>query len=269
MPSDNGSTPTPEIATTSPGADTPAGSPTSGPATPASTGNSQIIGTAVKDVKAAFDGVKSLLLPALTPLERKRLPKVRKAAETLIDELVALAVSRPQLVPLGTDPKQLEDELTRVGQLNTLVAEVNVLHTGVGDTVTRLQADLNKAALDIYAIASRSGVADPGVAAVVAKMAKILARGPRQKHVVVKVPVKTVTVPADTAVPPPTGDIQVPPATGKAGHKKSSTSSPVPASATNPPSGGSGGSTPASPTAGNSAGGGTGGTSTGGSGSQH
>ena len=200
---------TPPVAPT--GGDTPSagpgsslsggGNPAGGGNVPGGTGNSQI-DMAVKDVANALTSVKPILLPALTPTERKHLPKVRKSAQALVDELVSLALAKPSLLPLGTDPKGLSDQLDLVGQFNTLQLGVNNLHTGVADTLTRIETDLYKTALDVYAIASRAGVVDPAVAAVVAKMAKTLAHGPRTKHKMVKVPVKTVTMPTDAPVEP-------------------------------------------------------------------
>jgi len=176
----------------------PAGPPVT---TPVTTGNAEV-DACIVDVKNGYEKVKGLLGAPLSKLERMRLTRVPSGVQQLVPELVALTLTRPGLAQYGTDPAELERQLTLLTQLKTLLVEMEPLYTGVVDTVSSLTSDLNQAGLHIYSIAGRAGPIDPGVAAVVEKVKATLARGPRVKHQVTKIAVKTVTVPLDTPVEP-------------------------------------------------------------------
>ena len=177
------------------------GSPPDPAGTPVTTGNAEVDACIVA-VKTGYEKVKGLLGAPLSKLERMRLTRVPSGVQQLVPELVALTLTRPGLAQYGTDPEELERQLTLLAQLKTLLVEMEPLYTGVVDTVSSLSSSLNQAGLHIYSIAGRAGPIDPGVAAVVEKVKATLARGPKVKHQVTKIAVKTVTVPLDAPIEP-------------------------------------------------------------------
>ena len=161
------------------------------------------IDIAIADVNSAYDAVKAALGEPKTPNSRKRQFKARRKAQSNVPTVFDLTVAHPELLPMGTNSQELFEKLALLGKLQSVLTVSSKLHTSLKDAVTGLEGDLFKIALNICTIAERASVVDQGVVAVVKQMRASLALGPKQKHKLVKVPVKTVTIPVDASAPKP------------------------------------------------------------------
>jgi len=181
-----------------------AGGPNIGPNLTGSTGGTggatpAPVDNATADVKSARTAIAGLV--AGTPLTkdtRKRVAKVRRKALPELAKVIDLTVDRPSLLPTGTTHQELSEKITLLAGFQGLHAETTGLNTEVDDSLLVLESDLYLAALAICNIADNSKAIDQAVVATVAEMRKALARGPKQKHKVTKVAVKTITVPVDS-----------------------------------------------------------------------
>ena len=138
------------------------------------------IDAAIQDVNNGLAAVSAQIGQPLTREKRKRLARVRRNGQQLIEPLIQLASRHPQLVPVGMSPTVLVQQLLQHQRQLVLLAVVEAMAKAVGDTTVQGEADLWTAALAIYGIASHSVATDPDVAGVVAQMEAALANGPRK-----------------------------------------------------------------------------------------
>ena len=137
---------------------------------------------AINEAKATIEGVLAsiqyLLLHTLTPMESKRILKVRSTAKELLPRAVQVIQNNPRLVPAGQTAHSVKEVFERVSALHTLSLITASFAQQVQDTQRQLECELYKTMLSVYAVAERSG-GDSMAKSFVVDLKKALATGPR------------------------------------------------------------------------------------------
>ena len=190
------------------------------------------------------------------PLPRGKKPlRPRHKALLLIEGFLNLAIRKPGYAPAGQDPSALLLRWKNLSPLKELLDAVGSLDKGVSAAYQRELADIWKAVLVIFKIASAQAGGDPEVAQLVAQMEAAMATGPKAQksvHSAIKpTPVKGSAVKramlagarAEAGIPQPSG---VPVVSAHPVAVVASVPTPAPAPSSTPSGGAGNGSVPGS-----------------------
>ena len=117
-------------------------------------------------------------LVSLTPLERKKAPRMHDGAEPYVKQMSALATEQPSLCPNGVDAADLLAKLDAVEHLSLLRAVVVGLLRAIDDSILVDEGSAYRGALDILAVARGQARRDASLEARIAPFEAFLATGP-------------------------------------------------------------------------------------------
>jgi hypothetical protein len=99
---------------------------------------------------AEVDTILKPYLIALTPEERKELPKMSDKTVTFVEKALEYAQSNPQLAPPYMSVPELKIDLTAVGDLTQVIRPVEALYENLSDTIMLSGSEAYVAALTFY-----------------------------------------------------------------------------------------------------------------------
>lgn len=104
-------------------------------------------------VKDALDTIQTTLAPyvlALTPEQRKRLPKMSDGTEPFVAKVMDYATSDPQFAPPYMDVPEMKKDFDAVTQLMPILRTVDQLEDNINDTAMMAGSEAYVAALSYY-----------------------------------------------------------------------------------------------------------------------
>lgn len=105
---------------------------------------------AVKDALATIQNTLSPYLQALSPEERRALPKMGDGTEPFVSKVLDYASSDPQFVPPFVDVPEMGYDWNAVQHLIPLLRSVSQLQSNLNDTVMLAGSECYVAALSYY-----------------------------------------------------------------------------------------------------------------------
>ncbi len=134
----------------------------------------------VQAVKDALNTIQSTLKPymlALTPEQRKTIPKMSDGTEPFVAKVMDYAVSDPQFVPPFMDVPEMKKDFDAVSQLLPLLRTVEQIDSNLSDTAMMAGSEAYVAALSYYnsvKLASKMNI--PGAKAIYDDLSKRFAK---------------------------------------------------------------------------------------------
>jgi hypothetical protein len=113
----------------------------------------QIPATELKKMLDAFKTIESILKPyliALTPEERKQLPKMSDKTVPFVEKTLDYAKSNPQFAPAYMSIPELKIDIEAVYTLTQISRPIDQLREGLGDTMMLAGSEAYIAALAYY-----------------------------------------------------------------------------------------------------------------------
>jgi hypothetical protein len=104
----------------------------------------------VKDALATINSTLSPYLLALTPEQRKTIPKMSDGTEPFVAKVMDYAVSDPQFAPPYMDVPEMKKDFDAVTQLMPLLRTVDQLEDNLSDTAMMAGSEAYVAALSYY-----------------------------------------------------------------------------------------------------------------------
>ncbi len=134
----------------------------------------------IQTVKDALTTIQTTLAPyllALTPEQRKTLPKMSDGTEPFVAKVMDYAVSDPQFAPPYMDVPEMKKDFDAVSELLPLLRTVDQLEDNLSDTAMMAGSEAYVAALSYYnsvKMAAKMNV--PGAKAIFDDLAKRFTR---------------------------------------------------------------------------------------------
>ncbi|MGL1889323.1 MAG: hypothetical protein OCD76_22605 [Reichenbachiella sp.] len=107
----------------------------------------------VQTVKDAFATIKTTLSPyilALTPEQRKTIPKMSDGTEPFVSKVMDYAVSDPQFAPPYMNVPEMQKDFDVVSELMPLLRSVDQLTANLSDTTMMAGSEAYVASLSYY-----------------------------------------------------------------------------------------------------------------------
>ncbi|MFY0605536.1 MAG: hypothetical protein JXR10_02405 [Cyclobacteriaceae bacterium] len=104
-------------------------------------------------VKAALDTIQTTLVPyvlALTPEQRKTIPKMSDGTEPFVSKVMDYATSDPQFAPPYMDVPEMKKDFDAVGDLLPILRTVDQVQSNISDTTMMAGSEAYVAALSYY-----------------------------------------------------------------------------------------------------------------------
>jgi hypothetical protein len=118
----------------------------------------QIPAAELKKMLDAFKTIESVLRPyliALTPEERKQLPKMSDKTVPFVEKTLDYAKSNPQFAPAYMSIPELKIDIDAVYTLTQVARPIDQLREGLGDTMMLAGSEAYIAALAYYNLSKR------------------------------------------------------------------------------------------------------------------
>ena len=104
-------------------------------------------------IKAALQQVQGLLAPyvvALTPEQRKTIPKMSDGTEPFVDKVMDYAVNNAEFLPPFVNQGELQKDWNATSSLLPLLRMVDQIHDTMSDTAMLAGSEAYKGALSYY-----------------------------------------------------------------------------------------------------------------------
>ena len=121
------------------------------------------------------------LLPnliSLNPKDRQRIPKAGTKSQGFIEQALAIAADRPDLLPASFDRDRFLHDATLLDPLLSLQAEMLVLFGCLNDTTLVTRASVMQSSLQIYRMLKAQAKLQPELAAYIQAMSRRFDRRP-------------------------------------------------------------------------------------------
>lgn len=89
-------------------------------------------------------------LVSLTPLERRRMPKMGQKSRAFVEDAIEAGIRNPGMLPRALDPQTMRDQLDLTDQVREISASVAQLNERLADTLTLLGSQLYEDARLVY-----------------------------------------------------------------------------------------------------------------------
>lgn len=114
---------------------------------------------------------------ALSPNERKTIPKMSDKTQPFVEKTIAYCDSMPQFIPPYMDVKALKNDIELYNQLIPLLRLVKQLYSGIDDTAMQAGGESYINALNYYNTVKQGSRNDiPGAKGIVADLSKRFAK---------------------------------------------------------------------------------------------
>lgn len=121
-------------------------------------------------------------LVSLTPMERKRLPKMGERSRGFVEDAIEAGIRNPGMLPRSLEPEEMRNQLELTDQVRGIAASVAQLNERLTDTLTLLGSQLFEDARLVYQMTRTKVAKDDGLkAATEALSRRFIKQGRRSK----------------------------------------------------------------------------------------